>query len=248
MSKPERDTRRVGRGRPARLSQEQVIEAAMSLFEDDGPGAFSMANVAKRLGASTMSLYTYFPSRDALLDAVADRVFQLFTPPLPSECWRAQVQAWLRALREHFQRHPIAMEILDWQGHVPPAWLRIWAPILHSLEGEGLRDEGLSITFGWFMTAAVGVIVAQLHAAAAQVASDEGGGAGSSPADTAALDVWRGVAKLSPDERSEFAFDRLLDGLETCINLYAPSPDAGALAPRPAKTATPNDRAGRRKK
>src|SRR6185312_8402563 len=65
-------------GRPPRISGEQVVQGALELLADVPLEQFSLTMLARHLGLSVMALYTYFPSRDALLEAVGVRVFELF--------------------------------------------------------------------------------------------------------------------------------------------------------------------------
>jgi AcrR family transcriptional regulator len=66
----ERTTRRGSKG----LSPERIARAALQLIDEEGVGAASMRSIASRLGVEAMSLYKHVATRDALLDAVAERV------------------------------------------------------------------------------------------------------------------------------------------------------------------------------
>lgn len=54
------------------LSGESVLAAATEVLEREGMAAFSLRGVARRLDVAPNALYTYAPSRDALLEQVAD--------------------------------------------------------------------------------------------------------------------------------------------------------------------------------
>jgi AcrR family transcriptional regulator len=56
------------------LSHESIRSAALRLIDDDGLDAFSMRKLGAELGCEGMALYWYFPSKDALLDAVVDKL------------------------------------------------------------------------------------------------------------------------------------------------------------------------------
>jgi AcrR family transcriptional regulator len=60
--------RERGKRRVAALTQ-----AAMSLFAEKGYDAVTMTEVAARAGAPIGSLYQFFPSKEALADAILDR-------------------------------------------------------------------------------------------------------------------------------------------------------------------------------
>ncbi len=61
-------TTAVRRGRPRRLTLEQVLEAAIAVVESGGAPALTMEAVAHELGVGTMTLYGYVDSRDDLID------------------------------------------------------------------------------------------------------------------------------------------------------------------------------------
>lgn len=54
--------------------RKQLLEAAIDLFAERGIGEAKHADVAKRVGVSTAATFVYFPTRDALLDAVAEEI------------------------------------------------------------------------------------------------------------------------------------------------------------------------------
>jgi hypothetical protein len=54
------------------LSVEQVVDEAFGILADGGVTGFSMRKLASELGVTTMALYTYLPSRDALMEHLAD--------------------------------------------------------------------------------------------------------------------------------------------------------------------------------
>lgn len=57
----------------ARLTVEQIVEAAARLIEDRGLIGFNTNAVAARAGVSIGSLYQYFPGKDAIMVALARR-------------------------------------------------------------------------------------------------------------------------------------------------------------------------------
>ncbi|MGH3372390.1 MAG: TetR/AcrR family transcriptional regulator [Nocardioidaceae bacterium] len=56
------------------LSREAILAQAVAVLDEQGPGALTMRTLADRLGARPMALYTYFGSKDELLDAARDHV------------------------------------------------------------------------------------------------------------------------------------------------------------------------------
>ena len=55
---------------PTKLTAEQILEAALTLFRTGGDEALSMRLLAERLGVRPSSLYRYYPERGALVEAL----------------------------------------------------------------------------------------------------------------------------------------------------------------------------------
>ena len=205
-------------GRPRRLSHDAVLDAALELLGEIPLEAFTLAKLAQRLGASTMSLYTYYPSRDGLLEAVAERAFHLFVAPEPRGNWRDRVLDWLWALQRHVDLHPIATKLMAWNGRVPMAWLRIWTPILALLREQGLEGRALAVTFDWFINAAIGLIVTQ-HSATQVTKSAAVGDIGAFAPEEGMLLLrfFYDLQSVERDSRFALGFRRLIEGLEASI-------------------------------
>jgi AcrR family transcriptional regulator len=181
-----------------------------------------------------MSLYTYYPSRDLLLEAVADRAFQLFEAPVPAGTFRDQVLAWLWALEKHVERYPVATKLMAWNGRLPTAWLRIWTPMLRLLRDQGLEGEQLAITFDWFINAAIGLILTQRYAVEVSKSATVGDIGGLAPEDgLLLLRFLYDLQLIGAEARFELGFRRLVEGLETCIAEAAAPPPASARIKSP---------------
>jgi TetR/AcrR family transcriptional regulator, tetracycline repressor protein len=76
------------------LSVEQVVNEAFGILADGGVTGFSMRKLASELGVTTMALYTYFPSRDALMEHLADEcIGRCPVAPPSADDWRARLRA-----------------------------------------------------------------------------------------------------------------------------------------------------------
>ncbi|MEV0373860.1 TetR/AcrR family transcriptional regulator [Streptomyces sp. NPDC050636] len=72
------------RGRPPRLSREQIVEAAYRIVRDEGAENLTMRRLSRVLGSTPMALYHHVRDKDELLTLVLEHVAQdLPRPPLP---------------------------------------------------------------------------------------------------------------------------------------------------------------------
>lgn len=58
------------------LKRETILEAATTAFRDEGYECASMDRIAERAGASKRTVYNHFGSKEALFEAVVERLFQ----------------------------------------------------------------------------------------------------------------------------------------------------------------------------
>ena len=72
----------------------------------------TMRSVAARLEAAPMALYNHFADKDALVDALLDRVLARFEPPSPTGDWREDLKAFARAHRRVLTDHAWAVSPL----------------------------------------------------------------------------------------------------------------------------------------
>ncbi|WP_305782580.1 TetR/AcrR family transcriptional regulator [Symbioplanes lichenis] len=94
------------RGRPPAHTLERVIEAAIAVADADGLAAVTMRRIAGEIGAGAMSLYTYVPDKDRLVDAMVDRVGADVPAITPTGDWQGDLLAICRAQRASMLAHP----------------------------------------------------------------------------------------------------------------------------------------------
>ena len=67
-------------GRRALLDVEHVIDVALAILDADGLDAVSFRRLSADLGVSHMTLYGYFDSKEALLEALVARTIAVPSP------------------------------------------------------------------------------------------------------------------------------------------------------------------------
>jgi TetR/AcrR family transcriptional regulator, tetracycline repressor protein len=99
--------RRRGAGQRAGLSRELVLAAARRIADADGVDRLTMRRLAGELGVLPNALYTYFPHKDALLDALVDDLLGDIDPGDPAEGdWREGLVRVMDASRRLLLAHP----------------------------------------------------------------------------------------------------------------------------------------------
>ena len=211
---------RRARGRPRRLSPDAVLEAALAQFEDEPAAEFTLSRLARRLAVPITSLYTYFPNRDALLDAAADRVFARFDWRAEAGApWQQVLLSWMHALQRHFEHYPVAQQLLSWDRRISPAWLRVLTPIITLLHAQGLRGRELVQTFSWLNNGTIGLIMSHAYTVqnpprpALGVADLAGGG----DSVEAQREFWSHADTLDAESALEAGFRVLVAGVAAAL-------------------------------
>lgn len=112
MSTP--GTRR-SRGPRRALSENEILDAALSLLDHGGPDAASVRAVAARVGVAPNAIYTYFPDKAAVVDALVERLLghvdhDVFADR--AQPWRERVAALATELRQTLSAHPGAVTLM----------------------------------------------------------------------------------------------------------------------------------------
>ncbi|ACZ90807.1 putative transcriptional regulator, TetR family [Streptosporangium roseum DSM 43021] len=98
---------RPARGPKPTYSRAQITEAAIRIADAEGLEAATMRRIAAEIGAGAMSLYRYVPSRDNLVELMADRLQgEIDVTGMPSGDWRADLTRYADGLRAMWLRHP----------------------------------------------------------------------------------------------------------------------------------------------
>jgi len=118
------------------------VLAGVRLADEQGLVAASMGGVAKELSVGTMTLYTYVPSKEELLDLMVDQVLAERDLPGPGEPrpedWREQIEIYSEQTRAMFRRHPWLSQVSTIRPPVGPGMLAGREYLLSAFLGLGL--------------------------------------------------------------------------------------------------------------
>lgn len=166
------------RGRPARLSREQLFEAALGLFEAEGLTGVTMARIAEAVESSPMALYRHVRSREDLLEAMLDVLLGRLDLELPRDSpWQQDVREWMARVRAFFLAHPRIVTLLQLEpGHdLSPSWIRAVGELIPPLRRAGLRDERLAHALQWVSRITLGGVLQEIPSPIADTAALIGG-------------------------------------------------------------------------
>jgi AcrR family transcriptional regulator len=116
----------LARPRQPILSRQRIIEVATSIVDSGGLDALSTRRLAAELGVSAPSLYNHFPTKEAILDGIADAIVaQVDLTVLDGEDWARSLVAWARGYRRALAAHPNAVPFLARGPALRPAALAL---------------------------------------------------------------------------------------------------------------------------
>ncbi|MBA3391097.1 MAG: TetR/AcrR family transcriptional regulator C-terminal domain-containing protein [Deltaproteobacteria bacterium] len=137
-------TRTARRAAPPGLSHDVIRIAALALIDEDGLADFSTRKLGRVLGCEAMAIYWYYPSKEALLDAVVDQLMMRVAAVVSG---RAPID-WIGALRDvaHAYRglahdHPKAFPLLATRRFASESTYAFLEELFELARRQGIEDR-----------------------------------------------------------------------------------------------------------
>jgi AcrR family transcriptional regulator len=125
-----------------RLDRGDLVTTALALVDQDGMAGLSIRRVAERHGASPMALYRYFPDKNGLDDAIAERLLsEVGLPEADGRAWYEQLRDLLEEVLAALRRHPHAVELVFTRILTSEPGLALAERVLALLADAGLSVE-----------------------------------------------------------------------------------------------------------
>ena len=136
------------------LDADEIVTAAVEIFEESGLDAVSMRSVSARLGVSPVPLYSRIGNKEALVDAIADRLLVDLAPPsAEDESWEGYAVRWTRELRSRLRRARDSRLILT-PGR--DAYVEASRPLVEAMRADGMSADAAVQACRILMWATVG--------------------------------------------------------------------------------------------
>ncbi|MBL7489418.1 TetR/AcrR family transcriptional regulator [Frankia sp. AgB1.9] len=155
-----------------RVNRNHLVDAAIDLLREEGFQALTMRAVAARLGVSPIPLYTKVGDKQALVDAVAERLLGDIEVDVPAGSpWMDSAEQWAYRYRDRLKSVSDRHLLLSNLGREVMA--RCAQPLLGALHASGLAAEQVSQVCRMLMWLTHGfVIVESCAESAARAESD----------------------------------------------------------------------------
>jgi TetR/AcrR family tetracycline transcriptional repressor len=107
---------RTSRPGPRRtLTEGEILEAALTLLDEGGMKAASIRGIAARVGVAPNAVYTYFPDKAGVVQAIVEHLLGLVDHAVFADRdmpWRQRIEALALELRERLTAHPGAVSLM----------------------------------------------------------------------------------------------------------------------------------------
>jgi AcrR family transcriptional regulator len=107
--------------RPMLTSVEEAVAAGVAIIDAEGLEALTIRRLAESLGIGAMTLYSYFRTKDELLDRIAEQVFGEMERQIPAQGgWETRLTIAMSRLQATLREHPGAAALsLSRRGPLP---------------------------------------------------------------------------------------------------------------------------------
>lgn len=141
------------------LDADEIVAAAVDIFQESGLEAVSMRSVASRLGVSPVPLYSRVGNKDALVDALAERLLADLAPSRgEAEAWTDYAVRWATELRARLGPAREGRLIL---GLDREAYVEASRPLIDAMRRGGLPGDAAVQACRLLMWATIGFVAVQ---------------------------------------------------------------------------------------
>jgi len=192
-------------GKAERLTENQIVDAALAIIKESGVQALSMRSLSRQLGVSAMAAYYYVNDKQGLLDLVAKRSLgEIEIPDRSLGPWYLRLRVVIDQVEAELRRNQGIAEVL--LGRTMFSQRRVMNAVMEILEDAGFDGPNVINAYALIHTYLFGryrVVVGQHDMEEARPADDD------DPQDV--------VKRLSPFTKNLVGRDYYSFGIETLI-------------------------------
>jgi TetR/AcrR family transcriptional regulator, tetracycline repressor protein len=129
------------RGRPPRVSRDQILAAALRIADANGLEQLTMRRLGAELGVDPMTIYGHVPDKTALFDGLVELVLAGITLPGRTGEWAHDFRAAAHAARAALLAHPHLIPLLGTRPPVTQPAFTLWESLTSILLDADLSEE-----------------------------------------------------------------------------------------------------------
>jgi len=145
-----------------RLSRETLAAGALALADREGLEAVTIRRLATDKSVTPMALYWHFKDKDAVLDGIAEQIFDSVVLPEPSTGdWDEQLREVLDAVLAAIRPHPLAADLLAPRVMKSVAGLVLAERVIGMLRRAGFSPQQASQTASFLLCSIVTLVTSE---------------------------------------------------------------------------------------
>ena len=195
-----------------------MLAATRAIADQEGVAALTMRRLADALGVMPNSLYTYYPTKDALLDALLDSLLgEIETDGLESMGWREALTKVMDDSRRLLVSHPQLVDVFLTRPSAGKNAARLGEMTFRALRKAGLEGDDAVGAFRVLLIFSLGYAAFQ----APRLGDEERSRRGESAFRSLPPEEYQEMRRLAEplgkapdDETFRAGIDWLLDGIE----------------------------------
>ena len=124
------------------LTEDEILDAALTLLDEGGPNAASVRGIAAKVGVAPNAVYTYFPDKAAVFKALVERLLGEVDHGVfadREQPWRQRVESLALELQARLAAHPGAVGLMIGGPMDGPHALALNERLLELLADAGLN-------------------------------------------------------------------------------------------------------------
>ena len=209
------------RGRPPRVSREQILAAALRIVDEHGLERLTLRRLGGELGVDPMAVYGHVPDKAALYDGLIELVLGQVRLPALAGRWAEDLREVARAARTAVLAHPHVVPLLGTRPPITQPAFALVEAITSILLEAGLSEEQAADGFDCVGRLVIGHALAEAGRPPGGGDVDGGEDAHRQAQETLPADRYPALARVQragvrhdPDRLFELALDGLVLALE----------------------------------
>ncbi|MDP8930343.1 MAG: TetR family transcriptional regulator [Actinomycetota bacterium] len=199
------------------LTRRQVVSAGLRVIDGEGVDALTMRRLGAELGVEAMSLYHHVASKEDLLDAVVELLWEEASTSLELRgTWRDDIHAFAGAVHQTAHDHPSAYPLMLNRGVLPAIAVQVAGTLVGSL-----RAAGFGPRLDDAVRTVVGYVAGYTMAEVAWYADPAPVTAPASPSEAGEdrdAEMRRMLLECDTEAQFSFGLEVLLDGLQRLLD------------------------------
>jgi len=192
------------------LKRADVVTGALALLDADGLDALTMRKLGARLGVQAGGIYWHFKNKQAVLEAVADRIVgEVTATPFEPGAWDAQLAELAHRLRRALLAHRDGARVVAGTFVLEPNTERGAEAALRIMTDAGFPLDRA----GWVLFAVTYYVLGHTIEEQAQRAQGDWEERGKALPASELNGLMAEVIKANPTERFTYGLELILDGV-----------------------------------